>query len=163
VTGTCLMVRNRQRSHRINTGDLRRIILHLLEVELAFENFDIAVHLVGEDVMTQANSVYLNHEGCTDVITFDHKVPGHNPGLQGDLMVCVPEAVRQAKQFHATWQKEVVRYIVHGTLHLCGYDDHKAPDRRAMKEMENRILGRLARQFDLNRLSAPRKKPSQAR
>ena len=163
MTGNGLMVRNRQRSRRINTRDLRRIILHLLEVELAFEHFDIAVHLVGEDVMTQANSVYLNHEGCTDVITFDHILPGQNPGLQGDLMVCVPEAVRQAKQFRATWQKEIMRYIVHGTLHLCGYDDHKASDRRTMKGMENRILGRLARKFDLNRLSAPRKTTSRSR
>jgi rRNA maturation RNase YbeY len=51
-----------------------------------------------------------------------------------DLRVC-PEAVRQAKRFGVTWQKEVVRYIVHGVLHLCGHDDLK-PDRHTMKRME---------------------------
>lgn len=160
MTATFLMVRNRQRALRINTRYLRRIVLHLMQEELAFENFDMAIQLVGEDIMIEYNSAYLRHEGCTDVITFDHSMPGQIPCLQGDLMVCIPEAVRQAKQFRVTWQKEVVRYIIHGMLHLCGYDDHKASDRRTMKGMENRILGRLDRQFDLNRLSAPRSKSS---
>ena len=162
MTLTVLTIRNRQRALGINSRYLRRIILHLIREELAFESFDMAIQLVGEDVMVEYNSAYLKHEGCTDVITFNNSMPGQIPGLQGDIMVCVPEAVRQAKRYRVTWQKELVRYIIHGMLHLCGYDDHKASDRRTMKGMENRILGRLAREFDLNRLSAPLGKASRA-
>ena len=163
MTLTVLTIRNRQRALGINSRYLRFIILHLLREELAFENFDMSIQLVGEPIMIEYNAAYLKHEGCTDVITFNHGTPGPTPSLQGDLMVCVPEAVRQAKRYHVTWQKELVRYIVHGMLHLCAYDDHKASDRRTMKGMENRILGRLAQQFDLNRLSTPRKRTSRAR
>lgn len=114
MTVTFLMVRNRQRELGINSRYLRRIALHLMQEELAFDDYDMGIQLVGEDIMVQYNSAYLKHEGCTDVITFDYSIPGRMPCLQWDLMVCVPEAVRQAKQFRVTWQKEVVRYIVHG-------------------------------------------------
>ena len=158
-----LLIRNRQRCRRIDTRYLRRVVLHLLREELVAENFELGIQLVGETAMIRANEGYLQHEGCTDVITFDHSMTDRVPCLHGDLLVCVPEAVRQAKRFGVTWQKEAVRYIVHGILHLCGYDDHKASDRRTMKRMENRTLGRLARQFDLNRLAAPQSKTSRAR
>jgi rRNA maturation RNase YbeY len=154
VNQAALLVRNRQRCRGVNSRYLRRIILHLLQEELALESFELGVHLVGEEVMIRNNEAYLQHEGCTDVITFDHSMPGQVPILHGDLLVCVPEAVRQANKFRATWQKEVVRYIVHGTLHLRGYDDHTASDRRRMKGKEDRILRSLARQFDLNEVSA---------
>ncbi len=163
MTLTVLMIRNRQRALGIDSRYLRRIVLHLMREELAFENFDMAIQLVGEPIMIEYNAAYLKHEGCTDVITFNHGMPGQIPSLQGYLIVCVPEAVRQAKRYRVTWQKELVRYIVHGMLHLCGHDDHKASDRRTMKGMENRILGRLARQFDLNHLSAPQNKTSWTR
>ena len=158
-----ILIRNRQRCHGIDSRYLHRIILHLLQKELTSENFELGVHLVGETAMIRANEGYLQHEGCTDVITFDHSMPDRVPCLHGDLLVCVPEAVRQAKRFRVTWQSEVVRYIVHGILHLRGYDDHSASDRRKMKEMENRILSRLTREFDLNGVSAPQRKTSQLR
>ena len=158
-----LLIRNQQRCRGIDARYLRRVVLHLLLEELAAEKFELGIHLVGEAAMIRANEGYLQHAGCTDVITFDHSMPGQISCLQGDLLVCVPEAVRQAKRFRVTWQKEVVRYIVHGMLHLCGHDDHSASDRRAMKGIENRILGHLVQQFDLNRVSAPQRKSTQSR
>ena len=157
-----LLIRNRQRSRRIDARYLRRVVLHLLQVEIATENFELGIHLVGEAAMIHANEGYLQHEGCTDVITFDHTIPGKISCLQGDLLVCVPEAVRQAKRFRVTWQKEVVRYIVHGILHLCGHHDQNVSDRRAMKATENRILGHLDQQFDLNHVSASQRKSHQS-
>ena len=158
-----LLIRNRQRCRGIDARYLRRVVLHLLRNELAAENFELGIHLVGEAAMIRANEGYLQHEGCTDVITFDHSMSGRDSCLHGDLLVCVPEAVRQAKRFRVAWQKEVVRYIVHGILHLLGYDDHKASDRRKMKGRENGILRRLGREFDLNGVSAPQRKSSPSR
>jgi probable rRNA maturation factor len=163
VNPSVLLVRNRQSCRGIDARFLRRIILHLMQEELAAENFELGVHLVGEAAMIRANEGYLQHEGCTDVITFDHSIPGRASYLHGDLLVCVPEAVRQAKLFRVTWQKELVRYIVHGMLHLRGYDDHNASDRRKMKGVENRVLGHLAQRFDLNEVSIRQQKPSRLR
>jgi probable rRNA maturation factor len=163
VNQAVLLVRNRQRCRGIDGRHLRRIIRDLLKEDLGFETFEIGIHLVGETAMVRANEGYLQHGGCTDVITFDYNETKESAYLRGDLLVCIPEAVRQAERFRATWQKEVVRYIVHGMLHLCGYDDHRASERRRMKRMENQILSRLARQFDLNDVSASQRKPGLSR
>ena len=75
------------------------------------------------------------------------------PQLHGELFVCVDEAIIQAKRFRSTWQSEIVRYIIHGVLHLLGHDDLKAAARRSMKREENRLAGRLAAKISFAQLS----------
>jgi rRNA maturation RNase YbeY len=72
--------------------------------------------------------------------------------LYGEIFVCVDEAVWQAQKFGASWQSEVVRYIVHGILHLLGFDDASVAARRKMKREENRRLRELSRRFALSKL-----------
>ena len=76
-----------------------------------------------------------------------------NAELHGELFICVEVALAQAKQFKTSWQSEVVRYVVHGVLHLLGHDDLQAGRRRRMKREENRLVRRLARRFSLAQLS----------
>ena len=73
--------------------------------------------------------------------------------LHGELFVCVDDAVTQAKEFKTMWQSEVVRYVVHGILHLLGHDDLKPDLRRKMKREENRLVRRLENRFSLAQLS----------
>jgi len=72
--------------------------------------------------------------------------------VHGDLVICLDEARRQAQVFGMTWQAEVVRYLVHGLLHLCGHDDREPDARRRMKRVEDRIVRRLAAGFAFKRL-----------
>jgi ssRNA-specific RNase YbeY (16S rRNA maturation enzyme) len=74
--------------------------------------------------------------------------PSRPPVPHGELFICLDDAVAQAREFRTTWQRELVRYIVHGVLHLCGHDDHAAVPRRVMKREENRLLRELSRRFD---------------
>ena len=69
-----LSVRNRQRVRRVNTPLLRRITLHVLEEQLRVSDFELAIHLVAAPEMALVNKAFLQHEGSTDVITFDHSV-----------------------------------------------------------------------------------------
>jgi probable rRNA maturation factor len=62
--------------------------------------------------------------------------------------------VKQAREFSTTWQEEVARYIVHGVLHLRGYDDLVPEKRKVMKREENRLVRRLQATFDLSRIAA---------
>jgi rRNA maturation RNase YbeY len=73
--------------------------------------------------------------------------------LHGEIFVCVDEAISQARRFHTTWQSELVRYIVHGVLHLLGYDDAHSRARRKMKAAEDSLVGQLAREFDTRGLN----------
>lgn len=86
------------------------------------------------------------------------KEPAALPGptaacvLHGDVFICLEEARRQARAWGTTWPAELVRYVVHGLLHLCGYDDLAPGPRRELKRVEHRLVHRLAAGFPFNRL-----------
>lgn len=149
-----LVIANRQRVKKFNLRLLKTITAALLE-ELYLTEASLEINLLGTEEMAALNETFLQHEGSTDVITFDYA--NKAPGLQGEIFVCVDEAVLQAKQFKTSWQSEIVRYIVHGVLHLLGHDDTTANVRRRMKREENLLLQRLAKKFSLAQISRPPK------
>ena len=160
-TSKVLIVRNRQRARAINTKLLRKIVRTLLVEELSCYEFEIGVSIINEAAMTRMNEGYLRHKGSTDVITFDYHDESRPDCLTGEIFVCLDEALIQARRFRVTWPNELVRYAVHGILHLCGFDDKTAPTRRKMKSEENRLMRRLAGRFELN-LIKPRRQQRRA-
>jgi len=152
-----LVIANRQRTKKINTRRLKQVVAELL-TELKISEAELGIKLVGAKEMARMNRQFLQHEGSTDVITFDHTEKrkaerGTWKNIHGELLICVDDAVKQANEFKTTWQAEVVRYIIHGVLHLLGYDDLKPQLRRRMKREENRLVRRLENRFALAQLS----------
>jgi probable rRNA maturation factor len=147
-----LFVRNRQRTRRVDSSQLRAVATTLLRL-LRFQQYDIGVYLVADPEMTQLNETFLGHAGSTDVITFNYAEPGAPITIHGEIFICVEEAVRQARKFRVPWQTELTRYLVHAVLHLKGYDDREPKQRRPMKRIEGallRALGRLHRLASLH-------------
>lgn len=161
-----LTIRNRQKVRRVNTRYLRQLVTAVLERWLDIESVELGVTLVAAPRMARLNWQFLQHEGPTDVITFDHteaqisrrKSTGRKQTVCGELFICVDVAVTQARTFRTSWPAELVRYIVHGILHLLGYDDHQVAKRRHMKREENRLMRRLAAEFNLAELSRHRRR-----
>jgi len=149
-----LVVRNRQRSRRVDLPLLRQITVTLLADLIPFRGFDLGVYLVSTAEITRLNRTLLHHAGPTDVITLDYAAPGKAGALHGEILICVDEAISQARRFRTTWMDEVVRYLVHGVLHLLGYDDTRPEARRRMKREEDRLLRKLAHRFPLGKLLA---------
>jgi probable rRNA maturation factor len=145
VSVRTLTLRNRQRARPIEMRRVRAILKTLLEESLEIPDYDLGVYLVADAEMTRVNEGYLQHAGTTDVITFDYNEPGRPDWLCGELFVCVDEALRQARRFRVPWETEILRYLVHGVLHLRGYDDLTPAKRRKMKLVENRLVKRLDR------------------
>ena len=143
MNSSSLVIRNRQRIHRVDLHALRRILSHLVQKELGLQQVELGVRLVDDAEMTRANEHYLGHQGSTDVISFGYEDHPQTSHLTGDLLVCVPEAVRQAKRFRVQWEHELVRYLVHGVLHLRGYEDGTRRAREKMKREENRLMRNL--------------------
>ncbi len=160
-----LSFQNRQREQSVNLRRLRPVAEALLAELLELDRFDLSINLVSSAEMARLNATYLRHAGPTDVLAFDYAdepvaAPRRRlapPALHGEIVLCVAEAVRQARRFRVSWQSELARYLVHGVLHLRGYDDQTTAARRTMKREETRLLCALARQFDLRTLarSAP--------
>lgn len=155
-----VVVQNRQRTRRIDTVLLKRIATTLLRDLLDDEEAELGIHLVESEEMATVNETYLGHEGSTDVITFNHNTPdapesSKQPALYGELFICVDDAMKFARDFGTTWQSEIARYVVHGVLHLRGYDDLEPALRRTMKREENRLMRRLANHYSLEALAKP--------
>ena len=179
-----LSVRNRQRVRRVNTPLLRCITLHVLDEQLRIDDFELAIHLVAAPEMAEVNWNFLQHEGSTDVITFDYSDPvaadvrrlsnqnhssmkrskpphaGSYQSLHGELFICLDDAEKQAHTFRTTWQNELTRYVIHGLLHLCGHDDLQPAARRKMKREENRLLRETTKRFVLAKLETRNPKRS---
>ncbi|HSH95541.1 MAG TPA: rRNA maturation RNase YbeY [Roseimicrobium sp.] len=147
-----LIFQNRQRLQRLDMDRLKEITRTVLEELQPSPGYSLGVHLVAPNEMALVNETFLNHTGSTDVITFDHRAGGGEP-LHGELYICVGDAMEQAREFKTHWAEEVVRYIVHGILHLNGYDDLTPPERRKMKRRENLLMKKLGEQYALKRLA----------
>lgn len=151
-----LALRNRQRTRALNTPLLRRIILHLLQNEFSVTEYELGFHFVAAGEMARVNEQFLQHEGSTDVITFDYGEGNAPTELRGEIFISIPDAVKQAREFRTTWQSELARYIIHGLLHLRGYDDLQSAKRRVMKREENRLLKVVTAKFPIRQPARPR-------
>jgi probable rRNA maturation factor len=147
-------IRNRQRARAVNVRQLKRIATAVLADHLGVTEFRLNICLVGGREIARLNEVYLRHQGSTDVLAFDYRDSARPGALFGEIFVCVDEASVQARRFRTTWQAELVRYIVHGLLHLCGYDDRRTRRREKMKRVENRLLKLVSSQLSLRTVAA---------
>ena len=147
-----LRLLNRQRTRPLDLRLLRKIVHHLLAERLQLQDFDLTVQFVNATKMARLNESIMQHEGSTDVITLDYSDGGKASPLIGAIFLCVDEALIQGRKFRTQWPAELVRYIIHGVLHLRGFDDRSAAKRRRMKREETRLLGALAREFNLSKL-----------
>ncbi len=147
-----LNIRNRQRRLRLDVRRFRQMADYAVELRLGKRAFELSIFIVGAAEMARINLKHLQHEGSTDVITFPYSDAGSAESLVGDIFICIDDAIQQARSFKSTWQSELVRYFIHGLLHLEGYDDLTPAKRRIMKREENRLVRHLTGIFPLNRL-----------
>ena len=98
---------------------------------------DINIIFCSDPYILNINLQYLSHDYYTDIITFDYS---QKPVISGDLFISV-DTVRENASFYGTeFTEELHRVIVHGILHLIGYDDHTDEDTAVMRSKENYYL-----------------------
>ena len=100
----------------------------------AFES--ISVVLADHATVLALNREWLEHDWTTDVISF---LLEDDP-IEGEVYVDVETAGERHGEFNATLNEEIERYIIHGMLHLCGYDDASDDERSQMRALEDRYL-----------------------
>ena len=153
-----LTIHNRQRTRGIQIARFRMALHHLLECHLQLKSWEIGIQLVGPARMSRINQQFLDHEGSTDVITFDHQeVPQDFPSkdLHGELFICIQDAIVQAVEFDTHWTLELMRYAIHGILHLQGFDDLEPDVRTRMKARENQLVRKLSAEFPIRGFEKP--------
>ena len=122
---------------------LRRNLLraHAILKPAALREMSLA--LVGDARMSKLHAQFMGIAGPTDVLTFPLDEDARGRVTSGEVVVCVAEARRRAKDHKEKPERELLLYALHGMLHLCGYDDRTAADFRRMHRTEDKILTEL--------------------
>ena len=90
----------------------------------------VEISVLGSRAMAKVHREFLNIPGATDVITFPY----------GEILVCAPIAAARAPEFGHSTTQELALYIIHGLLHLSGFDDLTAPEAKKMAAAQQAIL-----------------------
>lgn len=98
---------------------------------------DINVIFCSDNYILDVNMKYLQHDYFTDIITFDYC---EGKVLSGDIFISVDSVRENSIEFGTDFEEELHRVIVHGVLHLIGYDDHTEEDKKVMRQKENYYL-----------------------
>jgi probable rRNA maturation factor len=112
---------------------------------LAGENVQeakITIAFVDDTTMAGLNKRFLEHEGTTDVITFPYSGP-KSKKLEGEVVIGIEVALREAEERKHEVAVELCLYVIHGMLHLCGFDDRTSRDAAAMRRKEREYLRKL--------------------
>ena len=132
-------VRNRQRKIPVNVADLQIFAGKALRQCLQLRKrkptdldklHEVFVWLISDPRMASLHRKFMHQTGPTDVLTFQH----------GEIFISVETARRNARAFGSSLTGELRLYVVHGLLHLQGFDDRTQPGARKMKRVQQRIL-----------------------
>jgi len=90
-----------------------------------------------DNYLLNINRQFLQHDFYTDIITFDYS---ENNKIEGEIFISIDRVKENASTFKQPFQKELLRTIIHGVLHLCGYKDKNPKDKKRMREKEDEAL-----------------------
>ena len=102
---------------------------------------DIAYIFCDDKYMLEQNITFLNHDTYTDIITFDDCV---GDIISGSILISLDRVGENAEKFCKSFDNELLRVIVHGTLHLCGYKDKTDEETKLMRQKEDESLALFA-------------------
>jgi probable rRNA maturation factor len=128
---------NAEKGILLNKRMIRKIVLQLIN-DFGLQLFCLDFNFVSATTMLEINKKYLGHNYDTDIITFDYSVETNN--LDGEIFISLQEVRSNSKKYHVTVDNELVRLLIHGILHLVGYDDKTPSKQNKMKKIENEFV-----------------------
>lgn len=124
----CVIV-NKQSKFLIKEKTLQQLTISVSKkIKLSLP--ELSIVFVSPGRMRVINRQFLKHDYVTDVITF----------LHGEIIICPEIAYRQARTYGQRYEDEICLYVIHGLLHLKGYDDHHQDDMKKMRQAEQRLM-----------------------
>jgi len=147
-----LIIKNLQKIVPISQNKIQRVALKVLSLEGVKLTGEITIVFVGDQEMREINLMYLGSDSSTDVISFDNSIKKNE--LLADIAISCDTAVRNARIFKTSPPDEINLYVVHGLLHLLGYDDNNKKNRLTMHKRQEYLL-RAISQLCLSREPTP--------
>ena len=137
-------IHNHQNSLEITTESTRDVVSSVLDNESIYSDF-VSVHFVDTLTLSNLHADYFDDPSPTDCITFPVDAPGDKSSYHvlGELFVCPETALTYSKEHNKDPYEEATLYVVHGLLHLLGYDDIEEEECKKMRSAETRLMDLL--------------------
>jgi len=139
--------------YSIEDIDIKRIVsLSLNELELNSTSYDLSIIFVDDQYMAQMNEQYRGYAQSTDVLSFESGEIDPETGAVylGDILISYPFVKNQAQILENNFSDEITLMIIHGVLHLCGFDHLNNDEKIEMWALQSKILEKL--DIHLNKL-----------
>jgi len=136
---------NQQAGKKISSKLWRQWLTKIDRVLKLKNKPEISIAVVGDQAVKKLNLTYRGKNQVTDVLSFGEadssiKVDLSTKNYLGEIIICYPQAARQAKKFGHSVNQELELLLIHGFLHLLGYDHEKKKGLEAMRRLEQRIM-----------------------
>ena len=105
--------------------------------DLGYNLGELSIIFCSDEYLIDINKRHLNHDYYTDIITFNYNI---EKNLNGDLFISVDRVKDNASAFNENFNMELFRVIIHGILHLCGFNDKTTKEQKEMRQKENNYL-----------------------
>lgn len=125
---------------KINKKNVHRAVSYL-ETALNFRIEFLQFNFIDSDQILEINRKYLKHNFTTDIITFNYS--GNLEILDGEIFISTEDARYNAEKFNVDFNQELLRLIIHGILHMIGYEDDIPERKKKMKYLENKYVKEL--------------------
>lgn len=133
-----ITVQNFQKNLSLNPVSVKNTIHSILKFR-RISNAELTFVFVSRQKIAALNKQFLGRACATDVLAFDLS-EGRGKCLRGDIIISTDAVIRQSALFGQPLARELALYMIHGILHLSGYDDHSPKDIVRMRAEEQRIL-----------------------
>ena len=121
----------------INKKKIHQLVKELSH-SLSFKLASLEINFISGNEIQSLNKTHLKHDYSTDIITFTYSSDKNL--IDGELFISIDDAVINSKRFKVTFSEEIGRLVIHGILHILGYDDQITSEKKIMKRMENKLL-----------------------
>ena len=123
---------------KVKKKPIKEFTRYLLAKE-GISKAEINIVLVDDEYITRLNQKFLNKDSTTDVLSFS-LADESNDQIEGEVYTNINQIMRQAEDYHVTFNEELNRIIIHGVLHLIGFDDLTDEQKKIMTEKEDQYL-----------------------
>lgn len=153
-----VLVRHRLRRNPVKLSAFSRFAQRILDL-LREPQAELSLELIGSQRMRRLNREFRGKDRPTDVLAFPmREAPHSRPDVIGDVVIAMPVAMAQARCYHHSLDEELIRLLVHGVLHLLGYDHERGErEARKMRSKESLLLNGLKPFPKLSRFAKARK------
>lgn len=136
-----LEITDLQKIYPIEKNKIKKVVRSILKVEK--KDAELNIVFIDNKRIKEINKTFLGHNYATDVLSFAYHEPSRKNNISGEIIVSVEMATKLAQKRGYSVEGEIVLYLIHGLLHLLGYNDRQKSDAKKMHQREGELLSNL--------------------